>query len=90
MTVTVNAVAGDGPMVWTPEPLTVSQRAGQACVYCSKVWPRPRIRAGVLGEATEAEPGLFDATAAGAEELGAAGSPLYACEDCGPLVRTSP
>lgn len=81
---------GDGPPVWAPEALSRLQRNGQACVYCSKVWPRPRIRAGVLGEATEAEAGLFDAPVSDVEELGAAGSQLYACDACAPLVRTDP
>lgn len=82
--------AGGDPIVWAPETLSQAQRNGQACAYCSKVWPRPQTHVGVLGEAAEAEAGLFDAAASGVEELGAAGSPLYACEDCAPLVRASP
>lgn len=90
---TAASIAGDGdgpPLVWAPEALSRQQRSGQACVYCSKIWPRPRIRAGVLGEAAEPEARLFGAEVLGVQELGTAGSPLYACDDCAPMARTSP
>ncbi|MFC4584445.1 hypothetical protein [Sphaerisporangium corydalis] len=35
-------------LTFDPEDLTGPQRDGDACVVCSKKWPRPRVRVGRL------------------------------------------
>jgi hypothetical protein len=82
-------VATAHELVWDPQPLLPSQRAGQACVVCGKVWPRPRHRVGVHGERSDPAMALFDVVV-DADDLGQPGSPVYACDDDAPLLQANP
>lgn len=64
-------------LIWDPEPLTAAQRCGDACVVCSKRYPRPTARVGVLGHLGETvRPDDIETRQA-----------VYACAECAPAVQ---